>query len=58
MFAGYESSVWHYNGDNLSKIEELAGDIVIRSIDMKGSLVYLCGEDYQTDRAIIIKGVR
>ncbi len=58
LFAGYQSSVWHYNGSSLSKMDGLTGDMAIYDIAMSDDIIYLCGEDYQTGRAIVIKGRR
>lgn len=59
IFTGGDySSIYHYNGSTFHKYNEFTGHISTHSIEMKGNLVCLVGEDYATGKAIIIRGIR
>ncbi len=58
FFAGDAGAVWHYNGFTLHKYEDLTGNRVLRDIEIEGENIYMCGQDYQSHQAIVIRGIR
>ncbi len=59
IFSGGDfSSIYHFNGSTFRYYPEFLGRISIQSITMKDDLVCLVGEDYETGKAISIRGTR
>ena len=59
IFTGGDfSSVYHFNGSTYQYYTEFSGRISTQSINMKANIVCLAGEDYETGKAIIIRGNR
>ncbi|NOZ09224.1 MAG: hypothetical protein GXO91_10195, partial [FCB group bacterium] len=56
--AGDFSSVYHYNGSTFQRYTDFSGRISTQSIDMKNDIVCLVGLDYETGRAIVVRGHR
>jgi len=56
LFSGHESTIWHYNGQELHYYSEINDNIIFYGMDYKDDLVCVVGTEYGAHRAIIVRG--
>jgi len=58
FFSGYESTIWHYNGNDFHHYSELVGNAALYGMEVKGSIICAVGCEYGIHRAVVLTGHR